>query len=403
MSDIDNDKLGALVGKDARRPGRRVQRADGPHRLPARPLRCAASPTAPRPRPSSPARTGLAERYVREWAFAQAANGYIAFDAEQERFSLTPEQAMVFAVKDSPVYLDGAFDLGGGDGRGPEPRSKRPSAPGRASLGAKARGCLFCAVGAFFRPGYVNSIVQAWLPALDGVLPQLQAGAKVADVGCGVGFSTLLMAKAFPAELVRRLRLPRALDRAGQRACEGAWSRRSRAFRDRRRQGYRRPRLRPRHHVRLPARHGRPARLRDAYADAAEADGAWMIVEPIAGRPARRQYRQPGQPALLQRLDDDLRADLARAGGRRGSRRPGGRGEADRGAEECAASAACDAPPRARSTWCSKPACDWGRVPGPDERPGGRRDWGPVAAAVTRAARRRRICPGGCECPPPRL
>src|SRR5262245_64873281 len=57
------------------------------------------------------ARTGLADRYVHEWAFAQAANGYIAFDAEQERFSLTPEQAMIFAAKDSPVYLEGAFDL----------------------------------------------------------------------------------------------------------------------------------------------------------------------------------------------------------------------------------------------------------------------------------------------------
>ena len=60
-------------------------------------------------------------------------------------------------------------------------------------------GCLFCAVGAFFRPGYVNSIVQSWLPSLDGVLPKLKDGAKVADIGCGVGFSTLLMARAFPS------------------------------------------------------------------------------------------------------------------------------------------------------------------------------------------------------------
>src|SRR5205085_1470825 len=62
----------------------------------------------------------------------------------------------------------------------------------------ESSGCMFCAVGAFFRPGYVNAIGQAWLPALDGVAPKLQAGAKVADVGCGVGFSTLLMAEAFP-------------------------------------------------------------------------------------------------------------------------------------------------------------------------------------------------------------
>ena len=143
------------------------------------------------------ARTGLAERYVREWALAQAANGYVAFDAASERFNLSPEQAMVFAVEDSPVYLRGAFDVAAEMVAG---QSKVEAAfrSGDGVAWGEGAHCLFCAVGAFFRPSYVNNLVQAWLPALDGVLPRLEAGAKVADVGCGVGFSTLLMAEAFP-------------------------------------------------------------------------------------------------------------------------------------------------------------------------------------------------------------
>ena len=139
---------------------------------------------------------GLTERYVREWALAQAANGFIDYNAASRKFSLSPEQAMVFAEKDSPVYLAGAFDIVAAmiEGEQKVENSFRTSAGVRWGDSA---GCLFCATGAFFRPGYVNSIVQNWLPALDGVEAKLKSGAKVADVGCGVGFSTLLMAQAF--------------------------------------------------------------------------------------------------------------------------------------------------------------------------------------------------------------
>ena len=123
---------------------------------------------------------------------------------------------MVFAVKDSPVYLAGAFDLGAAMIEG-QPKVEAAFRTGGGVAWGDSCGCLFCAVGAFFRPGYVNTIVQAWLPALDGVVPRLDAGAKVADVGCGVGFSTLLMAEAFPNSTCR-LRLPRAVHRPGQRA-----------------------------------------------------------------------------------------------------------------------------------------------------------------------------------------
>jgi ubiquinone/menaquinone biosynthesis C-methylase UbiE len=197
MNDIDNDKLGALVGKmlgdlggafsvPTVRIGFRMGLFEALHlHGPAGVCELAA-------------RTGLAERYVREWALAQAANGYIAFDPEQERFSLTPEQAMVFAAKDSPVYLEGAFDLAAAMVEG-QPKVEAAFRTGHGVAWGESSGCLFCAVGAFFRPGYVNSVVQSWLPSLDSVQQKLQDGAKVADIGCGVGFSTLLMAKAFPA------------------------------------------------------------------------------------------------------------------------------------------------------------------------------------------------------------
>lgn len=142
-------------------------------------------------------RLELAERYVREWALAQAANGYVGFDAATGRFSLSPEQAMVFGLEDSPLYLAGAFDLAAAMVEG-GPKVEAGFRTGEGVSWGETSGCLFCAVGAFFRPGYVNGIVQSWLPALEGMLPRLQSGAKVADIGCGVGFSTLLMAKAFP-------------------------------------------------------------------------------------------------------------------------------------------------------------------------------------------------------------
>lgn len=140
---------------------------------------------------------GLTERYVREWALAQGANGYIDYDPETEKFSLSPEQAMIFVMKDSPVFLGGAFDLVAAMIEG-EPKVEQSFRTGAGVRWGDTAGCLFCATGAFFRPGYVNNIVQSWLPALDGAATKLKSGAKVADVGCGVGFSTLLMAQAFP-------------------------------------------------------------------------------------------------------------------------------------------------------------------------------------------------------------
>lgn len=142
-------------------------------------------------------RAGVAERYAREWLSHQAASGYLAYDGTTGRFTLPPEQAMVFAEPDSPVNLQGAFDLASVMMENqalvePAIRSGKGVGWGDQSQ------CLFCTVGRFFRPGYHNSLVQSWLPALDGVVARLDAGATVADVGCGHGFSTVIMAKAFP-------------------------------------------------------------------------------------------------------------------------------------------------------------------------------------------------------------
>jgi SAM-dependent methyltransferase len=104
---------------------------------------------------------------------------------------------MIFVNKDSPVYLAGAFELAAAMIEG-ESKVEEGFKSGNGVRWGDSAGCLFCATGAFFRPGYVNNIVQNWIPALEGVIPKLSGRAKVADIGCGVGFSTLLMAQAYP-------------------------------------------------------------------------------------------------------------------------------------------------------------------------------------------------------------
>ena len=142
------------------------------------------------------AATGCAPRYLREWLSAQAASGYVTHD--DGRFSLTPEQAMVFAEPDSPVNLVGAFDTAAAMSEN-QAKVQVAFKTGKGVAWGDQAGCLFCAVARLFRPGYVNALVQDWLPALDGVAERLRSGATVADVGCGRGISTIVMAQAFPA------------------------------------------------------------------------------------------------------------------------------------------------------------------------------------------------------------
>jgi SAM-dependent methyltransferase len=143
------------------------------------------------------ARTGTAERYVREWLASQAASGYIGYDPHTQRFSMTPEQAAVFADDDSPALMTGGYYSIAAIYKGVETLVDR-FRDGAGIGWGDHDGCLFCGVAKFFRPSYRAGLVQEWLPALEGVVAKLERGAHVADVGCGYGSSTLIMAQAFP-------------------------------------------------------------------------------------------------------------------------------------------------------------------------------------------------------------
>lgn len=142
-------------------------------------------------------RTGTHERYVREWLSSQAASGFVTYDAGSNRFSLSPEQAAVFADEDSPVLMTGGF-ISLSAIYADEPKLADAFKSGKGLGWGEHCNCLFCGVERFFRPGYKAHLVAEWLPALDGVVAKLERGATVADVGCGHGVSTVLMAQAFP-------------------------------------------------------------------------------------------------------------------------------------------------------------------------------------------------------------
>ncbi len=142
-------------------------------------------------------KTGTTERYVREWLAAQAAGGYVAYDAATGRYTLPDEQAFALAVEDSPAYLPGAFQVISAVIKD----QARIAAAFRTGTGVgwhEHDADLFEGTERFFRPNYAANLMSSWIPALDGVETKLRAGAKVADVGCGHGSSTVLMAQAYP-------------------------------------------------------------------------------------------------------------------------------------------------------------------------------------------------------------
>ncbi len=143
------------------------------------------------------ARSRCAERYVREWLNAQAAGGYVTYHAGSDTFELSPEHALVLADQESPYYIPHAWNVPAAMWFGEE-KALDAFRTGRGVAWGEHDGRLACGVAAFYRNGYRASLVSEWLPALEGVVTQLQAGMAVADVGCGHGHSTLLMAEAFP-------------------------------------------------------------------------------------------------------------------------------------------------------------------------------------------------------------
>jgi SAM-dependent methyltransferase len=142
-------------------------------------------------------RTQTDERYLREWLASQAAGDYITYDEHTNRFSLSVEQEFTLANEDSPAYLPGAFEFAVGS-LAAVPRIADSFRNGAGMGWHEHVDSVFHGCEKFFRPGYAANLISSWIPALHGVKEKLEAGARVADVGCGKGASTLLMAKAFP-------------------------------------------------------------------------------------------------------------------------------------------------------------------------------------------------------------
>jgi 2-polyprenyl-3-methyl-5-hydroxy-6-metoxy-1,4-benzoquinol methylase len=236
--------------------------------------------------PATPAelaeRTGTTERYVREWLSAQAASGWVEYDAAAARFSMTPEQSLMFAQPGSPAFVGGAFQLalGSADSRH---HIAEAFVTGSGFGWHEHDHDVFDGCRRFFEPGYRANIVQSWIPALEGVEAKLAAGGRVADIGCGQGASSIVIAEGYPTATVhgtdahdgsiaeaRRLAAAAGVDDRVTFAAEYADA------------------LAPGsydlattfdclHDMGDPV--GAARQIREALAP----DGTWMIVEPIAG------------------------------------------------------------------------------------------------------------------------
>src|SRR5579864_3880209 len=163
-------------------------------------------------------RTGTNERYVREWLGNQGASGYVQYDAANGKWSMTPEQALCLADPSGPVDVPGAYNIVEATFHALG-RTVENFKSGKGMEWGEHHPCLFHGTERFFRAGYNANLVTSWLPALDGVVPKLTQGARAADVGCGHGASTVLMAKAFPrSEFIGIDYHPGSIETARQRA-----------------------------------------------------------------------------------------------------------------------------------------------------------------------------------------
>jgi SAM-dependent methyltransferase len=165
-------------------------------------------------------RTGCAERYVSEWLNSQVAGGYVDYHAISHTYELSPEQAMVLADEDSPVFMPHAWQVTATMWLD-EDKTIEAFRTGRGVAWGDHDERLYCGVASFYRNAYRGSLVSQWLPALEGVVERLAAGIRVADVGCGHGHSTLLMAEAFPRSRFHGFDVhPASIDEARRHAVE---------------------------------------------------------------------------------------------------------------------------------------------------------------------------------------
>lgn len=227
-------------------------------------------------------RTGTDERYIREWLCAQAASGYVTYDAAGAHYTLPDEQAMVLADETSPAFLPGAYEVFASMVRD-EPKIEEAFRTGKGVGWHEHDTCLFRGTERFFRPGYNANLVSNWIPALDGVEEKLKRGARVADIGCGHGASTILMAQAYPNSRFFGFDYhPASIERARQAAKEVGVADRITfdvaAAKDYPGNGYDFVACFDcLHDMGDPA--GAAAHVRETLAP----DGTWMIVEPFAG------------------------------------------------------------------------------------------------------------------------
>ena len=236
--------------------------------------------------PSTPAelaaRTGASERYLTEWLRGQAAGGYVTYDPAADRYHLSEEQAFALADETSPAFVPGAFQLATSTIKD-EPRITEAIRSGDGFGWHQHHADLWQGTERFFRPGYAANLVGSWIPALDGVEAKLRAGARVADVGCGHGASTILLAKAYPNSTFAGFDYhDRSIEWARKAASDAGVSDRVRfeaapadAFGG---DGYDLvATFDCFHDMGDPA--GAAAHIRRALAD----DGTWLLVEPAAG------------------------------------------------------------------------------------------------------------------------
>jgi 2-polyprenyl-3-methyl-5-hydroxy-6-metoxy-1,4-benzoquinol methylase len=227
-------------------------------------------------------KTGTAERYVREWLCSQAAGGYVTYDSGTGKFHLTEEQAFALADENSPAFLPGAFQSALAAVKAEE-RLTECFKTGEGMGWHEHHPELFVGTERFFRPGYAANLVSTWIPSLEGVGEKLKSGARVADVGCGLGASTILMAKSYPkSEFVGFDYHDKSIETAKQRAREAGVGDRIR-FEVAKAKDY-------------PGRNydfvtffdclhdmGDPVGASSHVRGTLEKDGTWMIVEPFAG------------------------------------------------------------------------------------------------------------------------
>jgi SAM-dependent methyltransferase len=227
-------------------------------------------------------RTGTAERYVREWLASQAAGGYVTFDPQSGSYSLSEEQAFALADETSPAYLPGGFLIAVSAIKA-ESKIAESFRTGSGLGWHEHDPGLFQGTERFFRPNYAANLVSSWIPALDGVEEKLRRGARVADVGCGYGSSTILMAQAYPNSTFAGFDYHEASIKSARKAADKAGVSGRVSFEVAKAKDY------PGEGYDLVAFFdclhdmGDPVGAASHVLETLDGDGTWMIVEPFAG------------------------------------------------------------------------------------------------------------------------